>query len=405
MQWPEWIKNNTTPWIIGTVIATVAMIIPFLSFNPTPKTDDHPIQIHSDGNMANSQKPVINGSDDAPQAVVDRLLKKLDNTFVALQDKNSKLQKMVRKYKVVEARLAQYSDTDDVAAKARELLQQGDLDGAEALFSQRLEKPASQQKQAASDAFELASIADIKLNYDKAKTHFRQAAQLEPDNSLYLSAYGSVLNALGQYGKAIEYYGKALAIDLKVLGDKHPKIASSYNNLALAWGHKGRYDKVIEYYGKALAINLEVLGDKHPKVARSYNSLGLAWDDKGQYDKAIEYYSRALTIDLGAFSDEYTNIAIRFKDFGLIWDDKGQYDKAIEYYGKALAINLEVFGDKHPMVARNYNNLALAWGHKDQYDRAIEYYGKALVIFELALGPDHPQTLSVRNNLQSVRKR
>ncbi|MEA3548429.1 MAG: tetratricopeptide repeat protein, partial [Thermodesulfobacteriota bacterium] len=64
--------------------------------------------------------------------------------------------------------------------------------------------------------------------------------------------------------KAIDFYNKALAIDLKVLGDQHPKVATYYNNLGSAWTSKGDYDKAIAFYNKALAIALKVLGEQHP---------------------------------------------------------------------------------------------------------------------------------------------
>jgi hypothetical protein len=37
---------------------------------------------------------------------------------------------------------------------------------------------------------------------------------------------------------------------------------------------QGKLDKAIELYEKALRIRIKVLGEEHPDVARSYNNLG-----------------------------------------------------------------------------------------------------------------------------------
>ena len=45
--------------------------------------------------------------------------------------------------------------------------------------------------------------------------------------------------------RAIEYYEKALEISLKILGPKHPSIATSWNNLGICYIEKGKYKLVI----------------------------------------------------------------------------------------------------------------------------------------------------------------
>ena len=47
---------------------------------------------------------------------------------------------------------------------------------------------------------------------------------------------------------------------------------------------KGDYDKALEYYNKSLAIRLNALGEKHPDVADSYNNIGMVYHAKGDYD-------------------------------------------------------------------------------------------------------------------------
>jgi tetratricopeptide (TPR) repeat protein len=42
-----------------------------------------------------------------------------------------------------------------------------------------------------------------------------------------------------------------------------------------AYQNQGKLDKAFEFYEKALVIKIKVLGEEHPSVALSYNNLGL----------------------------------------------------------------------------------------------------------------------------------
>jgi len=60
----------------------------------------------------------------------------------------------------------------------------------------------------------------------------------------------------------------------------------------------GDYEKVVSFYRKALDIRLEILGEKHPDVAISYNNLGAIYYQTGDYEKAVSFYRKALNIGL-----------------------------------------------------------------------------------------------------------
>ena len=59
--------------------------------------------------------------------------------------------------------------------------------------------------------------------------------------------------------------------------EKDGNIAKLINNLGYVMSNLGDAKKAIEYYSKALEIDLAVFGNKHPKVATYYNNLGAAW--------------------------------------------------------------------------------------------------------------------------------
>ena len=204
----------------------------------------------------------------------------------------------------------------------------------------------------------------------------------------------------GNYAQALEYYNKALELYLSVFGDRHPSVATNYNNIGGVYDSQGNYAKALEYYNKALEIRLSVFGDRHPSVATNYNNIGSVYDSQGNYAKALEYYNKALEIRLSVFGDRHPDIATCYNNIGGIY--RGNYAKALEYYNKALKILLSIFGDRHPNVATSYNNIAAVYFSQGNYAQALEYYNKALEIYLSVFGDRHPNVATNYNNIGAV---
>ena len=51
---------------------------------------------------------------------------------------------------------------------------------------------------------------------------------------------------------------------MSVLGENHPGVATSYNNIGIVYDAMGDYSKALDYYEKSLRIRLSVLGEEHP---------------------------------------------------------------------------------------------------------------------------------------------
>ena len=217
------------------------------------------------------------------------------------------------------------------------------------------------------------------------------------------------LNRLGNFyyrekpDRAIKFLNEALKLGLGLFGEKHSSVATSYNNLGMAYHAKGDLDKAIDYYNKALKIWLELFGERHPDVATSYNNLGGAYHDKKDLDKAINYYNKALKIwlDLKRHPD-VAYVALGYNNLGSAYHDKGDLNKAINYYNKALKIRLEIFGERHHDVAQSYNNLGSAYHDKGDLDKAIDYHHKALEILLEIFGERHHDVATSYNNLGSA---
>ncbi|MEH2024527.1 tetratricopeptide repeat protein, partial [Nostoc sp.] len=68
----------------------------------------------------------------------------------------------------------------------------------------------------------------------------------------------------GRYSEAEPLYQQALALRKRLLGDNHPDVANSLNNLAGLYKSTRRYSEAEPLYQQALAICEQTLGVGHP---------------------------------------------------------------------------------------------------------------------------------------------
>ena len=67
--------------------------------------------------------------------------------------------------------------------------------------------------------------------------------------------------------------------------------------MAIVYKNQGKYEEALAMYEKALSISLKKLGDDHPDVATTYNNMANSIQDQGKYDEALAMYEKALSIN------------------------------------------------------------------------------------------------------------
>lgn len=114
----------------------------------------------------------------------ERLLQGLIAKGVPESDRAAELEELKRKYADLEQRLGEYAKTDELAQQARQELDAGNLDQAETLLQQAYDKDYQLSRQRlAQRAFDLAEVAELRLDHDKALARYREVTQLQPDNA------------------------------------------------------------------------------------------------------------------------------------------------------------------------------------------------------------------------------
>jgi tetratricopeptide (TPR) repeat protein len=218
-------------------------------------------------------------------------------------------------------------------------------------------------------------------------------------NSDILDELGYCETRFGNYEKSKEYHEKCLSIRLKVLAKHNLKIATSYNNIGVAWLNIGNYTKALEYFEQCLEIRLKNFGEERESVAKIYGNIGVVWEKKGNYEKSIEFHQKCLAIELKVLGEEHTGVATSYNNLGVSFGRNGNYDKAIEFSEKCVKIRFKILGSEHSDLAVAYNNAGVAWSEKGNFEKTIDYYEKSLKISVLALGYDHSNVATMYNNI------
>ncbi len=75
-----------------------------------------------------------------------------------------------------------------------------------------------------------------------------------------------------------------------MLGENHPDVATSLNNLAGLYEFQGRYKEAEPLHLEALDLHKRLLGENHPDVATSLNNLAGLYESQGRYKEAEPLY-------------------------------------------------------------------------------------------------------------------
>ncbi|ARI83820.1 tetratricopeptide repeat protein [Microcystis aeruginosa] len=206
----------------------------------------------------------------------------------------------------------------------------------------------------------------------------------------------------GRYTEAEPLYLQVLDLDKRLLGDNHPDVATSLNNLAELYRSQGRYTEAEPLYLEALDLRKRLLGDNHPDVANSLNNLAALYQCQGRYTEAEPLYLEALDLRKRLLRDNHPSVATSLNNLAELYRSQGRYTEAEPLYLEALDLDKRLLGDNHPSVATSLNNLAELYRSQGRYTEAEPLYLEALDLDKRLLGDNHPSVAQSLNNLAEL---
>ncbi|MFM6245123.1 MAG: tetratricopeptide repeat protein, partial [Dolichospermum sp.] len=243
--------------------------------------------------------------------------------------------------------------------------------------------------------------------YDQAAPYLEQClivsekrlGENHPDVATTLNNLAGLYYNQGRYTEAERLFIRALSIYEQQVGENHPDVANSLNSLAVLYVNQGRYTEAEPLYIRALSIYEQQLGENHPDVATSLNNLAALYYNQGRYTEAEPLYIRALSICEQQLGENHPDVANSLNNLALLYDNQGRYTEAEPLYIRARSIREQQLGENHPDVANSLNNLAVLYEKQGRYTEAEPLYIRALSIYEQQLGENHPLVATSLNNL------
>ena len=224
---------------------------------------------------------------------------------------------------------------------------------------------------------------------------------LNPEKDLFWSFTGTARFYEGQgfYALAEDPYQRCLKDTQERLGERHPYVATSINNLAALYTSQGRYEEAEPLHKQAFAMYQELLGDRHRYVATSINNLAALYRLQGRYEEAETLRLQCLEIERVTRGEKHPQFATSINNLALLYTSQGRYEEAELLYKQALALRQELLGDHHPDVAGSINNLAALYESQGRYEEAEPLYKQALSMCQELLGDRHHYVATSTNNL------
>ncbi|KAI4896853.1 hypothetical protein NFI96_016917, partial [Prochilodus magdalenae] len=138
------------------------------------------------------------------------------------------------------------------------------------------------------------------------------------------------------YKEAIRLLYDVVAIREKTLGEDHPSVAATLNNLAVLFGKRGKFIEAEPLCKRALELREKVLGRDHPDVAKQLNNLALLCQSQGKYEEVEYYYCRALEIYEQSLGLDDALVAKTKNNLASCYLKQGKYKEAEILYKEIL---------------------------------------------------------------------
>lgn len=199
-------------------------------------------------------------------------------------------------------------------------------------------------------------------NLDKALELANQAIALaekfpEQDSRLArsLDRMGEILHRAEKYGQAEMAWWRSLQIKLKVLGDNHPEVANTGNQLAGLHYLMGRFSEAENYSKKCQTIYEKNYGAEHPNVAVCMHNLASLYHVQGRYGEAEVQYKRAVEIRTKTLGEAHKDTISVRKSFADMLKTLGREAEAQALSEAASGL---ITGTWKAVVVQSDNSLA-----------------------------------------------
>jgi serine/threonine protein kinase/Tfp pilus assembly protein PilF len=218
------------------------------------------------------------------------------------------------------------------------------------------------------------------------------AKSIESGRTLW--ALGRLRLQQGRFGEAQDLFIKSVAI---LQADNAPQtdISSLLDDLAKVYTRGQQWELAKQTYERALAIDRRILGDDHPRVAQHLENLAIVEQNIGDLKQAETLYLDSLKRMDSAYGERHPETAIAKGNYGLLLQREGRLTEAEPLLRDAVAIRLSLFGPSNYNVGYARVSLAMLLHDKGDLATSESEFRQALAIYDKSLPANHQNRASL----------
>jgi tetratricopeptide (TPR) repeat protein len=213
-----------------------------------------------------------------------------------------------------------------------------------------------------------------------------------------LRALGSLFNDNGEYCRALAIWEECLVKGKLALGDDHPDVLGTLNNIANCLDDKGEHDRALLILEECLERRKKAIGDDHPDVLDTLQSMAQILLKKGHVDRALLINEECLEKRRTALGDDHPDVLSLLSNVAACLASKKEHGRALLINEECLEKRSRVLGPNHPDVLASLQNTAICLERMGQSDRSLRMEEQCLEFGKRVLGDDHPDVLDILQN-------
>ncbi|MBS0365535.1 MAG: tetratricopeptide repeat protein [Proteobacteria bacterium] len=213
-----------------------------------------------------------------------------------------------------------------------------------------------------------------------------------PDYAHALNDLGLMYRDRGDYERSETLLRESLAMERRLVGDKHPDLALMLDNLGVVQERRGNPAAAATTFRQALDMQRELLGETHPDVANTVDLLASTLYESGDVSAALETEQEALAIYRKLFTGDNPDVARLLNRLGYWLTEAGRYQAADLDLQEALKMRQRLFGPHHPEIASSLVHVGILQVATGKYSDAQASARGAAGIFGRTLSADNWKT-------------
>ncbi len=313
-----------------------------------------------------------------------------DRMSLDLKQKTAEANDWARRYNELNAQLeetkkqltANGGDATMVQS-AQDLLHEGKLEEARAIFDRLIQSDEANVDRAAQDFFGRASVFALQFRLDKALPDYAKAYQYRPDDRRFAGAYAFVLQKQKDYPKAEAVLQELLRHQRELAAQNpsayQPVLALTLTNLGALFGGTHRFAEAEGALKEAADIERELVTQNRaafqPILALTLTNLGNLYDDthrfaeaEGALKEAADIWRELPAQNSGAYRPL---LAVTLTNLGIVYGQTHRFAEAEGAFKEAVAVRRTLAAQNpaayRPDLALTLNNLvarvAQNWGY------------------------------------------